>query len=151
MIANTNKINSIFQMRGYKFTLQRRTILEIILINQEKHLSAEEIYEEVRKIISDIGFATIYRTLDLFEKIGIIQHVSFGDGCKRYHIATLDKKKRHYHLICDICGVITDIHEDFIEIFEEDIISETGFIIRNHEVQIFGICKKCANKMKVRG
>jgi Fur family ferric uptake transcriptional regulator len=150
MIANTTEINSILRRKGYKLTPQRRAVLKAILINQGKHLSAEEIYEEVRKINPNIGFATIYRTLDLFEKIGFIQHISFDDGYKRYHIMTHDKKERHYHLICEICGDIIDIHQDSIEIFKEDILSEKGFIITNQEVQIFGICKKCANKMKER-
>lgn len=51
---------------GYKLTTQRRVILDVILENQGKHLSPEEIYDSVRDKYPEIGLATIYRTLQLF-------------------------------------------------------------------------------------
>lgn len=147
MMAKTIEFKNMLEVKGYKLTLQRRFVLERILKNQGKHLSAEEIYEEARNRNFDIGVATVYRTLDLFEKVGILKHTSFQDGCKRYEIMSRDKKNKHYHLICKICGKIIDIYEDCIGNIREEIFLRKGFIITNEEINLFGICEKCASKM----
>ncbi len=86
--------------KGYKLTTQRRIILDVILENQGKHLSPEEIYEKVRGKFPEIGLATVYRTLQLFEELNIIYKLNFNDGCSRYELNTNNGDHQHHHLIC---------------------------------------------------
>ena len=59
------------KQKGYKLTPQRRAIVDVIIEKEGEHLTAEEIYDEVKKICPDIGLATVYRTVLLLEEIGI--------------------------------------------------------------------------------
>lgn len=134
------------QSKGYKMTKQRRKVLESLLNNSNEHMTAEEIYKMIKKDDKDIGFATVYRSLDMLEKSGVIQHLTFGEGCKRYHFSGNGFIDKHYHLVCEECGKIIDIKHDVIEILKEDVLLEKNFIIRDQRVQIYGICEECAKK-----
>ena len=60
------------KQKGYKLTPQRRGIVDVIIEKEGEHLTAEEIYDEVKKICPDIGLATVYRTVLLLEEVGVI-------------------------------------------------------------------------------
>lgn len=133
---------------GHKYTKQRQTVWEIILENREKHLSTEEIFDEVQKKYPNIGLATVYRTLQLFERIGLIQHISLDDGRLRYHMVNPEEKHEHHHLICEICGDVIDVEEDMLDLLEENVFLKEGFRVTNHKLKLFGICKRCSNNIK---
>ncbi|MDD5081564.1 MAG: transcriptional repressor, partial [Candidatus Omnitrophica bacterium] len=100
--------------QGYKLTISRQAILEV-LSKTSKHLSAEEIYNDVYKIYPGAGLATVYRTLELLVELGLVHKFDFGDGRARYElIEGPEGKKHHHHLICTKCGKIID-YTDFIE------------------------------------
>ncbi|MHB8125686.1 MAG: Fur family transcriptional regulator [Desulfitobacteriaceae bacterium] len=147
MAANATEFSSALQTCGHKLTNQRQTVWEIILKNKEKHLSTEEIFDEVKKKYPNIGLATVYRTVQLFEKIGLVQHISLDDGRLRYQIADPEEKHEHHHLICEICGDVIDVQEDMLELLEEKVFSKKGFTVTNHRVKVFGICKKCLDDL----
>ncbi|MEE0728856.1 MAG: transcriptional repressor, partial [Clostridium saudiense] len=69
------------KQKGYKLTPQRRAIVDIIIEKEGEHLTAEEIYDEVKKVCPDIGLATVYRTVSLLEVIGVIFKLDLNDGC----------------------------------------------------------------------
>ncbi len=131
---------------GYKMTVQRQAILDIIREEKKRHLCTEEIYDEVKKAYPGIGLATVYRTLQLFEKLGIVHHILLDDGCMRFQIMDSKEKHQHHHLVCDICGEVIDVEEDMLGTLEEKLLTEKGFTVKDHKVQFFGICKKCANE-----
>ena len=63
---------------GFKITPQRRAIIEILLKNDSKHLSSEEIYDLVRVNCPEIGLATVYRTMQLLDEVGAISKLNLG-------------------------------------------------------------------------
>ena len=69
---NINELKENLKEKGYKLTPQRRAILDIIIDKEGQHLTAEEIYDEVKKICPDIGLATVYRTVLLLEEVNVI-------------------------------------------------------------------------------
>ena len=89
-IANKNShlklIKERLRERELKLTPQRRATLDVLIENPSKHLSTEDIYELVKKKYPDIGLATIYRTLQLFDEFDIIKKLNFGDGCYRLQV-----------------------------------------------------------------
>ena len=91
---------------GYKLTPQRRAIVDTIVDNEGKHLTAEEIYDEVKKVCPEIGLATVYRTILLLEKVGVVSRLYLNDGCSRYELVHSDETHRHHHLICEVCNKI---------------------------------------------
>lgn len=148
MAANVTEFESKIQTCGYKLTVQRQAVLEIIFKNRNSHLSTEEIFDRVKMTYSDIGLATIYRNMQLFEKIGLVQHIFLEDGCMRYQIADPEEKHEHHHLICEICGDVIDVQEDLLGLVEEKVFLKKGFTVTNHKVQFYGICQKCLRDLE---
>ncbi len=89
----------------------------------------------------------MYRTLQMFKKIGLVQNISLDDACMRYYLSDLEEKQ-HHHLICEICGEIIDIQEDVIQLFEEKLLNEKGFTVTHYKAKVFGICNKCQEFLK---
>jgi Fe2+/Zn2+ uptake regulation proteins len=147
MAAKVTEFRSTLQTGGYKLTNQRQAVLEVISKNREKHLSSEEIFGKMKKKYPNIGRATVYRTLQLFEKIGLVHHILL-DGCMKYQMADLEEKHEHHHLICEICGEVIDVQEDMLELLEKDVFLKKGFKVTNHRLKVFGICKNCSNNKK---
>ena len=141
MTADLQKIKKKLANNNYKMTSQRKAILKKIIENQGSHLSAEEIYEQVKEDDPNIGLATIYRTLELLCDLGIIHKLNFDDKCRRYE---LDKEnEHHHHLICFECGEITEFNDDILEDFEENIKDEHSFEVVDHRIKFYGYCRVC--------
>jgi Fur family ferric uptake transcriptional regulator len=130
--------------KEYKLTSRRELVLRVLLENEDKHLSAEDVYNLVKAKAPDTGLATVYRTLELFHEFDIIHSIDFGDGRKRYELGSgLGQIHQHHHLICTNCGNIIEVNEDLLEELENRVIQQHGFKITNHQLKIFGICKNC--------
>lgn len=133
--------------KDYKLTSRRENILQVLIENQDKHLSAEEIYYLVKQRAPDVGLATVYRTLELFSDFAIIHSIDFGDGRKRYELIQAEEKgHHHHHLICLRCGKIQEVTEDLLEDLERRVTQTHNFKITNHQLKIFGYCKACGEK-----
>ena len=130
----------------YKLTPRRELILRVLLENGEKHLSAEEIYNLVKAKVLDVGLATVYRTLELFVELDIIRAIDFGDGRKRYEFG---HGHHHHHLICEECHQIIEVGEDLLDEIENIVTWDYQFLIVNHHLIIYGICKDCMAKRKI--
>lgn len=128
-----------------KLTARRELILKVLLENQGKHLSAEEVYNLVKREAADVGLATVYRALELFQEFGLIRAIDFGDGRKRYEFGVEEgKDHHHHHLICTKCGSIIEVNEDLLEELENRVNKKHNFTITDHQLKIFGICSECA-------
>lgn len=142
----TDKLKEQLKGQGYKLTPQRRAVLDVVIDNEGKHLSTEEIYDIVKKGCPEIGLATVYRTLQLLEKMGVICRMNFDDGCNRYELVHKDEDHQHHHLVCLTCGSVEEVEGDLLDDLEKKIESKYDFNITNHSVKFFGYCSKCRNK-----
>jgi len=132
--------------KGYKLTPQRRAIVDTIVVNEGKHLTAEEIYDEVKKDCTEIGLATVYRTILLLEEIGVVSRLHLNDGCSRYELVHSDEVHRHHHLICNVCNKVIEVKDDLLEEIEVKIEKEYEFKIVDHVLKFYGICRECQEK-----
>lgn len=128
---------------GYKLTYQREAILNTILENREEHLSCDEIYNIVSKDNPEIGIATVYRTLQLFEKLDIVYKLNFDDGFSRYELNQGTGDHHHHHLICLKCGKVMEVKLDLLDSLEKKIENDENFAIVDHNVQFYGYCSDC--------
>jgi len=128
--------------KGFKLTPQRKSIIDVIVANQGKHLSAEEIYELVKSTNPNIGLATIYRTMQLLDDIGVIYKNDFDDGRSRYELYQ-DEDHQHHHLICIKCGKVVEVEEDLLEQLEYEVEKKYNFYIINHNLKFLGYCNQC--------
>ena len=132
--------------KGYKLTPQRRAIVDTIIANEGKHLTAEEIYDEVKIACPEIGLATVYRTILLLEEMGIVYKLDLNDGCSRYELAHINETHRHHHLVCNNCGKVIEVQDDLLEDLEVQIEKVYKFKILDHSVKFFGVCDCCREK-----
>ncbi len=137
------------QERQHKMTPQRQVVLQIFLDRPGEHLSAEDVHGILRSNQSEIGLATVYRSLELLSDLGILQKMEFGDGCSRYEVNTTDPSAHHHHhLICTQCGKVIEFEDDLLENLEQDIANKSGFRILDHQVKFFGYCKECQESIE---
>ncbi|MBC2576792.1 Fur family transcriptional regulator [Peptostreptococcus canis] len=132
---------------GFKITPQRRAIIEVLIENENSHLSSEEIYDKVRANCPEIGLATVYRTMQLLDEINGISKLNLDDGCIRYEINIEgEENHHHHHLICKECGAIIEVKEDLLEAIEEKVENMYNFEIFDHDLKFYGKCENCQKK-----
>ncbi len=139
-----NTFKELLKKDGLKFTKQREFVLEI-LYNNSGHFTPEDIYNLIKEKHSSItiGIATIYRTLSLLEESGIVNSLSFGSKGKKYEFGLTE---HHDHLICSECGKLIEFHDKIIEKRQEEIAQQFNFKMRDHTMNIVGICEDCQQK-----
>lgn len=140
---NIEELKENLKEKGYKLTPQRRAILDIIIEKEGQHLTAEEIYDEVKKVCPDIGLATVYRTVLLLEEVNVIYKLDLNDGCSRYELVHGDEEHMHHHLVCNSCKKVLEVQDDLLDELEERIEKTYKFNILDHSVKFFGICSEC--------
>ena len=139
-----------------KMTPQRQIVLQVIIDHPSEHLTAEKIYDYLRGTESEIGLATVYRSLEILVSLGILQKIEFGKEYDKrnkasysYELNPLDPNEHfHHHLICTECKDIIEFEVDMLDDLEAKIGKETGFNVTNHQVKFFGRCKECSRKKK---
>ena len=139
-----DNFKKLLRTNKLKFTIQREVILET-LYNSDEHLTPESLHHLIQKKYPELktGIATVYRTLSLLEDSNVVTSLSFGAQGKKYELGA---KEHHDHLICTECGEITEFVDEEIEKRQHAITDELGFKMKDHSMQIYGICKKCQEK-----
>ncbi|MBA7603786.1 Ferric uptake regulation protein [subsurface metagenome] len=125
--------------QGYRLTPQRLMTISA-LGNSDGHISAEEIYAQVAAKYPHVNISTVYRTLELLKKLGLVTETDFGEGRVRYHPVG---KGHHHHLVCQECGGIIDLDEAVLTPLKEVLLREYGFSADLRHLAIFGRCVKC--------
>lgn len=126
--------------KGLRMTRQRQTIAEVMMTT-DGHVNIDELYQRVRTIDPNIGYATVYRTLKLLTEAGLATGAQFGDGPMRYE-ASLNRH-HHDHLICTECGKIIEFENDEIEQLQASVAAANDFVMTDHKMEIYGICSSC--------
>ncbi|MDO9207824.1 MAG: Fur family transcriptional regulator [Sulfuricurvum sp.] len=136
----------LLKANGLKFTIQREVILEM-LYNSDEHLTPEGLHHLIQEKHPDLntGIATVYRTLSLLEDSAMVTSLSFGAQGKKYELGAKD---HHDHIICTECGSISEFVDEEIELKQKKIAEKLGFLMQEHSMQIYGICKECQSKIK---
>jgi len=143
---NMSDLRQIFRDRQYKFTSQRQTILRAFTDHPGRHLSAEDVYNIVRKEAPELGLATVYRTLELLGELDILKKLDFGDGRRRYEINETSTPHHHHHLICLDCGMVREFGDDLLETLETAVSRKRNFKIVDHQLKFYGYCQECQRK-----
>lgn len=136
-----NDFKALLKKNNLKFTIQREVILET-LYNSDEHLTPESLHNLIQEKFPNLntGIATVYRTLSLLEESDMVTSLSFGAQGKKYELGA---KLHHDHLICIECGSITEFVDEEIEERQHKIADELGFDMKEHSMQIYGVCKEC--------
>jgi len=126
--------------RGYRITAPRRAVMTA-LERAEAPLAAAELLRGAKAEYPRLGLVTVYRTLDLFQELGLVRRVHGDDGCHGYALAS---PGHHHAIVCRGCGRAAEFAgcQELRHLIQraED---ETGFRIDGHMLQLSGLCEEC--------
>ena len=145
-IANTLTEEWLAQLQanGYRLTEPRRAVVEIVA-QSAYVLSPAEVYKRTRKRHPAIGLVTVYRTLEKLEELGLIQRVHQPGGCHTF----IASAAGHQHLlICQGCGLAQYFSGDNLGPLMRSIGKDSGYAIKEHWLQLFGLCADCREETK---
>lgn len=126
--------------KGLRNTQQRDRIINAFL-SAERHITAEDLHNMIKKKYPEIGFATVHRNLKLMCECGIAEEIKIGTQKARY-----EQKyghKHHDHLICTKCGRFTEVNDERIEKLQEKLAEAHEFQPLRHKLEIYGVCSRC--------
>lgn len=141
----TNEIRKIFEKNNQKFTKQREIIFNVLKDSSPKHVTPEELFSKVHEDHKQVGIATIYRTLNIFEELGIVNKQEFTDQAYTYEL--IDPVNDHHdHIICTNCGKIMEDECLSNNELANSLKKDYGFDLKYYSLRIYGICSDCQDK-----
>jgi Fur family transcriptional regulator, peroxide stress response regulator len=135
--GNEKDCIAVLREHGLQVTYQRLAIYQILLDSKD-HPSAEDIYQQVRRRFPMISLGTVYKTLERFHEVALIQRVSPMTDVARYEA----KISAHHHLICLECQTIVDLEDPTLD-EKIQLPEDNGFQILRRQVVIQGLCPHC--------
>lgn len=124
-------------------TPQRLAVAEVLL-GSERHLSADEVTRELRGRGHRVGTATVYRTLELLVRSGLVVERDFGEGFRRFEPAR--DIPHHEHLLCNVCGQVREFRDERLERMTTLVAESQGFARQSHRLVIYGVCEGCRRR-----
>jgi len=121
-------------------TAQRLAIADVIL-GTDRHLSAEEVAKQLRSHGAAAGTATVYRTIEVLVRSGLVVERDFGEGFKRYEASR--GVPHHEHLLCTNCGKVTEFRDERLERMTTLLAETHGYSRQRHRLVIHGLCSDC--------
>jgi Fur family ferric uptake transcriptional regulator len=127
------------QESGYRLTGARRAVVDVIQKSRQA-LTPVQVFDRARKKYRALGLVSVYRTLEKLEELGLVQRVHQPQGCQAFITAGTG----HQHLLlCQKCGTATLFEGDKLDGLITSIARSTGYQIKDHWLQLFGLCENC--------
>ena len=127
---------------GFRSGGARRAVVEL-LGRQDCCLSAQEIFDRLRRARRPVGIASVYRALDALAELRLVKRVDAGDGIARYEAAPADGD-HHHHLVCRDCGRVEAFSDSRLERAIDRVAGGLGYAVEEHEVVLVGACADCS-------
>lgn len=142
ILPKTRRWLNHIQSSGCRLTGPRYAVVEI-LTTSDRALTAYEVFDRARLRYPSIGLVSVYRTLDKLEELHLIQRVHNPEKCQAY-VAAFDG---HQHLlVCQECGLVEFFVGDDLDALVSRVEKESGFEVKEHWLQLFGLCQQCMKK-----
>ena len=130
--------------RGLRATNQRALILEIIRQGQG-HLGADEVYRRARERQPHLSMSTVYRNLQMFKKLGLVEELHFDEAHHHYEVKP---PTEHHHLVCLGCGRVIEFQYPLSRYVKRNVPEAKDFDIVDTEIKMTGYCPRCRQGKK---
>ncbi len=136
--------------KGWRMTPQREIILKIFQeLPEGEHLSADALHEILAETGSDISISTVYRTVKLMARMGILRELELGDQHKYYEI-NRPGPDHHHHLICVTCSKMIEFRSDLILKTSAKVALDEGFRLLDCQLVVHALCPDCQRSLLSR-
>lgn len=122
--------------RGMRWTPQREQVLAAV------HRLGHGTPEQIAAATEDVDLATVYRTLDVLEQVGLLAHTHLGHGAPSYGLA----EQQHIHVLCHVCGTVVDPPDGLADELVSRLADERRFVVDLSHLTVFGLCADCVGK-----
>lgn len=139
--SGTEKLARLLNQAGYKYTKPRQLVAEVLL-NSHGHLSAPEVVDAVADEEPSVGRMSVYRTLDLFTRLGLIRP-AFQEGSTARYVVMVDG--HHHHIVCQRCGQVIHFEQCPLDELTSYLEEKYHCTISGHLLEFFGRCENCKN------
>ena len=136
---NANDDAVALRQQGHRVTPQRLMVLDVVKRNGQ-HLTADEIYAAVLPQHPYVNIATVYRTLQWLQEVGLVAPIMIGNGPVRYDYIW---GTTHHHLVCQACGREYEIGDDILDTLKTQLLERYGFMAHLNHLALPGRCAAC--------
>ena len=146
MYSSTTELEIILEKlrnQGMRITAPRRAIIDY-LIESKTHPTIEEIYNDLKDDHPGMSLATVYNNVNFLVDQGLVYEMKFGQNHSRYDYLG----DRHFHVMCEECGKIMDFESSDLSNINASCEEQTGFLLKQTKLEMYGICPECQRKMK---
>ena len=127
------------ERRGLRLTRPRRHVAEL-LERRAGTFTAADILDDAGRRAAPIGRATVFRALDLFTELGLLERIDLPTG---EHAYVACEPAHHHHLVCSVCGRQTEVDDAGVDAIVGEMERRTGYRIDRHRLELFGTCPDC--------
>jgi Fur family ferric uptake transcriptional regulator len=131
--------------RGFRMTPQRQLVLDAV--HELGHATPEQICATVQRQAPAVNITTVYRTLDLLERLGLVRHTHLGHGAPSYSAG----EHEHVHLVCHWCGSIGELPTETLDDLADRLRADHGFQLDATHLALSGTCVSCAAEHPASG
>jgi Fur family ferric uptake transcriptional regulator len=128
----------VLRARGLRLTAQRQLVLEAV--RRLGHATPEQVRQAVCRTAAGVNITTIYRTLELLEGLGLVNHTHLSHGAPTYHVPG---ERSHVHLVCHRCGAVAEAPLELLRPLADDLAAKRGFRLDIGHMALFGTCAEC--------
>lgn len=125
---------------GYRLTEPRRAVADLIAA-REGHFTAADLLADARSRELDIGRATVFRALELLTELDLLERIDLPTGEHAY--VPCAPRRHHHHLVCEVCGGVTEVDDLGLASAVEHIQRRTGWQVQAHRLELYGRCPTC--------
>jgi Fur family ferric uptake transcriptional regulator len=143
----TGRLQQAVKNLGIRLTRQRRVILQV-MDEAEQHLDVDQILERGRKIDAGVHLVTVYRTIDLLKKHGLIDELDLLHLRGDRHYYESHGPRDHIHVACLRCGKVREFESRLYEQLKEQIARDFGMKVTVSRTEVGGYCADCLTKIK---
>jgi Fe2+ or Zn2+ uptake regulation protein len=125
---------------GYRLTEPRRAVAELIAA-REGHFTAQDLIDDAKARRLGIGRATVFRALDLFTELQVLERLDLPSGEHAY--VPCAPARHHHHIVCSQCGRTTEVDDAGLANAVDEIQRRSGWQVESHRLELYGRCPRC--------
>ncbi len=141
-MAEPNTLVTALDLAGHRLTEPRRAVASLIA-DRDGHFTAADLVADARARRLGIGRATIFRALDLFTELNVVERLDLPTG---EHAYVPCEPTHHHHVVCSKCGRSTEVADCGMRAVADEVARRTGYSIETHRLELFGVCPQCRTK-----
>ena len=138
-MPTSDALGSALDRAGYAVTAPRRAVADLVQ-QRDGHFTALDLLAEAKRRRLGVGRATVFRALELFEELGLVERLDLPNGEHAYVVC---EPAHHHHVVCQRCGRDAEIEDCGIDALAGAIESSTGYLVDLHRIELFGLCPAC--------